>query len=152
MHVPKPVKTPPPVKVMPAPPTPPAPNTSKKMKETITQLFGEISDDEDVNGGAGASLPRKENLVSSIVQRVANGTSRQVYNDKTGSHYIEIKIYNCKEIENVPPMNRWRQSIIAIKNRTDMNTEAWKHLAMYISTTRAEFKEIPASYVGAYQF
>lgn len=59
---------------------------------------------------------------------------------KTGSHFIELKVYNCNEIKNVQPVNRWRHAVITIKNRTDDNTPAWGHLSQLIKETRKEFK------------
>lgn len=51
---------------------------------------------------------------------------------KTGTHYVELKVYSCDEIQ----------------NRTDANTEGWARLTdyIYVNTTRNEFKHSPPSF------
>lgn len=120
---------------------------SNMKKTTASELFGNDSGDEEEQKRGKKKLTP---LYSSISTRVANGTSRKTDDSKSGSHYVELKIYKCDEVEHVSPMNRWRHAIISIKNKTYENTEAWRLLSNYINATRKEFKNCPPTFVGAY--
>lgn len=120
-----------------------------EQKATMKDLFG--SDSEDEVETADSSLGKKPpQLVSYMTRRVANGHARQSDETKQGTHYIELKIYNCEEIERVPPMNRWRQAVVTIKNRCDTNTVAWHNIADYIAAVKKEFKSCPPTFINSY--
>lgn len=87
-------------------------------------------------------------LLSYITRRLSNGHARQSHSTKTGSHYVELKVYKCDEIKKVLPVNRWRQAIVTIKNQTDDNTEAWQHLSNFIIATRKEYRTCPPSFMS----
>lgn len=107
------------------------------MKPSTTDLFGSDSNEDD---NSGPSDPKKgKPLYSYITRRLANGNSRQIDENKTGSHYIELRVYSCDEIQSVQPINRWRYSFIIIKNKTNTNSEAWSRLTDFISITRKEY-------------
>lgn len=113
--------------------------TDHRGKTSASDIFGSDSDDELMV----ASKPGKKSqpISSYFNKRVATGVSRQTDQTKTGTHFIELKVYNCDEIRNVQPMNRWRHAIITIKNQTNENTKAWEHLSQFIKETRREFKD-----------
>lgn len=137
-------------------PPPSRPSASKKplikpippKKCTVYDLFG--TDSEDDEKEVPASVPGKAPLASYITRRLANGHSRQIHEKKPGSHYIDLKIYRCDEIEKVPPMNRWRQAIVTVKNQTFDNTDAWQHLSNFIMATRKEYVKCPPTFVSNY--
>lgn len=121
------------------------PSTSQPV--TAAELFGSDSEDDvDVQTPA----PPSGKLLSTITRRLANGSSRQTDVTKIGSHYVEMKVYRCDEIERVAPINRWRQAIVTVKNRTDENTDAWMHLSNFIIATRKEFRKCPPTFVSNY--
>lgn len=115
----------------------------------MKDLFGTDSEDETQ---AAEQDPGKKpsSLVSYITRRVANGHARQSCDTKPGTHYIELKIYKCDEIERVPPMNRWRQAVVTVKNRSDTDTEAWRHISNYMSAVRKEFTSFPPTFINSY--
>ncbi|XP_047994124.1 formin-like protein 3 [Leguminivora glycinivorella] len=114
---------------------------------TAAELFGADSDDE----GLEANQPAGEGkLLSYISRRLANGFARQTNPDKKGTHFVEVKVYKCDDIEKVTPVNRWRHAVVNIKNRTDDNTEAWRHLANFIHATRKEYRTCAPSFVSNY--
>ncbi|CAH0730465.1 unnamed protein product, partial [Brenthis ino] len=76
---------------------------SRSAKVTAQDLFGVDSDDGEIND---VTCKNTSPLVSYLTKRVTNGFSRQIKFDKPGSHFVEIKIYKCEEIERVSPMNR----------------------------------------------
>lgn len=121
---------------------------SSVMKPSVSDLFGSDSEEED----APIPLEPKKGtpIYSYITRRLANGNSRQINESKTGSHYVELKVYSCNEIQNVQPMNRWRHSVVTIKNRTDTDTEAWSRLTDFIAATRREFKNCPPTFTSNY--
>lgn len=138
--------------------TPSTSSSSKKVKInpvskphlTATDLFGTDSDEEDRDTHETTGKKPNTVLSSSITRRLATGHARQTLLTKAGTHYIELKVYRCDEIENVAPMNRWRQAVVAVKNRTDEGTEAWGHLTKFICATRKEFKSSPQTFLSSY--
>lgn len=135
--------------------SPPPPKVKKPVikpippkKATVRDIFGTDSEDEDQDQPvAGKPI---QLLQSYMTRRLANGHSRQTCDTKKGSHYIELKVYNCDEIEKVSPMNRWRHAIVCVKNKTDENTEAWQHLTNFIIATRKEFRNCPINFISNY--
>lgn len=136
------------------------PSTSKKSKpvirpippvtkSTARELFGSDSDDDDAV--EVPSVERKPPIYSYITRRLANGFSRQIDENKKGAFYIELKVYKCDEIERIQPVNRWRHSVITIKNKTDEDSESWRHLNEYIKSTRQEFKRCTPTFINSYQ-
>lgn len=139
----------------------PAPSTSRSApkkpyfkpippkKATAYDLFGTDSEDDEKEDVA---VPGKApiQLTSYLTRRLANGHSRQTYEHKPGTHYIDLKVYRCDEIKNVQPINRWRQAIVTVKNQTSENTDAWQHLTNFIMATRKEFVKCPPTFVSNY--
>lgn len=103
------------------------PIKEKKIKRTTARdLLGSDSDEpQDSSYG-------NEELSSYIYRRVANGYTKQYKNNQRGSHYIDLKIYKCNELENVKPKQRWRKSILTLKTKTDDNTRGWQHLVDFL--------------------
>lgn len=106
----------------------------KKKKATISNLFGEKDDKLEGNSS-------RNYLPAYITQRQSSGYTKKAFENKPGTHYVELKIYECAEIENVSPMNRWRHSIFNLKNRTDTDAEAWKVLLQYMMAVDKEFAD-----------
>ena len=75
--------------------------------------------------------------------------SWQTDDKKIGRYYVELKIYDYAEIERIAPMNRWRHSIITLKNQTADGTPAWQHLKEFLNKTCLEFKQSPIEFVSA---
>lgn len=118
-------------------------------KTNARDLFGSDSDDDD------DETPEKYDkkcapIYSYVTRKLANGHSRQMDERKKGAFYIELKVYKCSEIESVQPVNRWRHSILTIKNKTDEDSESWKNLNTFISSTRKEFKNCPPTFLSHY--
>lgn len=127
------------------------PSTSKKSKPatkpTASDLFGSDSEDENLEATGKKIQP----IYSYITRRLANGFSRQIDEKKSGSYYTELKIYKCDDIERVAPVNRWRHSIMTIKNKCDTESESWKHLNEYVKSVRKEFNDCPRTFISSYQ-
>lgn len=117
-------------------------------RTSARDLFGTDSEEEDVVPSNSGKRPTP--LVSYITRRLANGHSRQVFDEKPGTHFIDLRIYKCDEIEKVQPMNRWRHSIVCVKNRTDETSEAWQHLANFMIATRKEYRCCPPTFISNY--
>lgn len=136
----------------------PSKRTSKKLKinpvsniskPTAHDLFGSDSEEEPV-----PEITKKGKkpapVYSYFTRRLANGFSRQSNETKSGSHFVEIKIYKTTEIENVLPVNRWPHSIITIKNQIDEGSETWRVLSELIGVTRKDFKKCPPAFISQY--
>lgn len=124
--------------------------TKTDNRSTAAALFGSDSEDDHPAPADNEIGKKVSPLNSYVMRRVTNGYSRQANALKSGTHFIELKIYKCDEIENVSPMNRWRQAIVTIKNRTDVDTESWRHLSAYLTAIRKEFKDCPSMIINSY--
>lgn len=122
--------------------------TSKRT--SASDVFGFDSDD----GRIATTQPGKKPaaICSYFTKRLPHGLSRQIDMEKSGSHYIDLKIYNCDDIRTVQPMNRWRHAIITIKNKTGTESEAWTHLTNFIAATRKEFKGCQPELISGYGY
>lgn len=121
-------------------------SAAKKTRPTANDLFGNDSGDQAEDGKLGKKLSP---ISSYITRRVANGYSRQNNDKKEGTHFIDLRVYKCDEIERVQPMNRWRHAIITIRNRTDDNADAWRMLTEFIKATRKEFRDCVPDFIGS---
>ncbi|XP_045775261.1 uncharacterized protein LOC123875300 [Maniola jurtina] len=121
-------------------------------KITAYDLFGTDSEDDETEETSTPTAAGKkiQPLVSYLTRRLANGHSRQSFEGKTGTHFIDLKVYRCDEVENVQPVNRWRHAIICVKNRTNEDTEAWRHLTNFIIATRKEYKKCTPTFISNY--
>lgn len=144
---------------LPAPPTPTsnnvtktktARNTSAGSRSTAKQVFGLASDEEDNEPSGSNGKKPVPSIVSYVTQKTAQGFSRTYYDNKPGKYFIELKVYKCDEIEKIQPMNRWRHSIITIKNRTNDDSEAWRKLTDFISSTKKEYKNCKKMLISNY--
>ncbi|CAG9790336.1 unnamed protein product [Diatraea saccharalis] len=118
-------------------------------KPTANDLFGSESEDE-VSPPTSITQPGNKPIHSYITRRLASGYSRQVDDAKRGTHYIDLRVYRCDEIEHVQPMNRWRHSIVCVKTRTNDNTETWQLLTNFISATRKEYRNCSPTFISNY--
>lgn len=125
----------------------PTVNPITPVKATVEDLFGEDSECEE----STPSLPPTPSpplLQSVFVNRVATGLSKQILPNNTGTHYVEIKVYKCSDIENVMPINRWRHSVSSLKMQTNTESILWQHLANVVSAARKEFRGMPNTFTS----
>lgn len=115
---------------------------------TARDLFGSDSEEEVVPENKKGK--KQTPIFSFFTRRLANGFSRQMIKTKKGSHYVEVKIYKTSEIENVQPVNRWRHSIITIKNQIDEGSDTRRVLQEMVGVTKKEFKKYPAMLLNQY--
>lgn len=113
------------------------------VRVTAQDLFGEDSEEEMKQSGTPMSITP---LHSVFVQTLARGMSKQVMPDKKGAHYFELKVYKCSDIEKVPAINRWRHAVVALKSKTDTNTDLWQHITNVVSASRKEFRGVPNNF------
>lgn len=120
-------------------------------RATAQELFGDISDsDEEPQPPPKPKGKTKAPVYNYYTRRLANGHSRQINENKKGSHYIEIKVYKTEEIEHVLPLNRWRHAIVTIKNKINEDSDSWRVLSQLIAATRKDFKDCPPTFVSNY--
>lgn len=118
----------------------PQPTTSKV---TAKDIIGTDSDfDEDQTAG------KKDELISYLCRRGSNGVSKQIHPDKQGLRFVDFRLYMCNEIENITPMNRWRQAIVTLKTKVDDNTPAYKYLVKFLKEVKKDFKDCPVTYTS----
>lgn len=125
--------------------------TSKKRKhQTIApaapskyssyELFGTDSEDDDDNGGAIKTKSSKHgnNMFSYFTIKYHKAYSRQIRKYKLGNYYFDLKVYDTNKSN---ALNKRPQPQIAIKNRTNCDTEAWYHLKKFIEASRRQTKQ-----------
>lgn len=113
---------------------------------TSQELFGEDSDEEEDKIEPSSIEGKVPPIQSIFVNKVATGISKQVSPMKTGTHYIELKVYRSSDIENILPINRWRQAIVTLKCKTDADTDLWQHLSNVVLAARKEFRGVPNTF------
>lgn len=126
----------------------PVPLTDNKL--TARDLFGSESEEDDSlkpSTSAGKTSPP---IYSYYTKKVEKGYARKISETKQGPYYVEVKVYNCEEIASVPPVNRWRHSIVTIKTKTDTDTEMWRHLKAFTSSVDKDFKNCPVTLINSY--
>lgn len=113
---------------------------------TATDLLGGESDeDEDWKKKNGNGC----DLSSYLYRRVTKGYTKQFKNDQEGSQYIDLKVYNCKELDKVKPKQRWRKSILTLKTKSSDNTPAWNCLVQFLKEIKLQFKDVPTTFVNS---
>lgn len=118
-------------------------------KPTARDLFGSDSDDDDaIEPKAKGKKPTP--VYSYYTRRLANGYSRQSNEAKAGSHFIEFKLFKTDEIENVQPVNRWRHSIVTIKNKINVDSDTWRVIRELMAVTRKDFKNCPPNFISQF--
>ena len=125
----------------------PVPLTDNKL--TARDLFGSESDEEDSSVKPSTGKPPSP-LFSYFTKRISKGYARKISETKQGPYYVEVKVYNCNEIADVPPVNRWRHSIVTIKTKIDADTEIWRHLKGFTSSVEKDFRNCPATLINSY--
>lgn len=118
-------------------------------KPTARDLFGSDSDDDDVVEPR-VKGKKPSPLYSYYTRRLANGYSRQSDEVKSGSHFIEFKLYKTDEIENVQPVQRWRHSIVTIKNKINDDSDTWRVIKELMAMTRKDFKNCPPNFISQF--
>lgn len=114
------------------------------VRVTAQDLFGYDSEEEPkANHGTSMAITP---LHSVFVQTLARGVSKQVMTDKKGTHFFELKVYKCSDIEKVPAVNRWRHAVVSIKSKTDNNTDLWQQITNVVNTSRKEFRGVPNNF------
>lgn len=127
----------------------PVPLTNNKL--TARDLFGSESDEEDSSVKPSTSTGKTPPpLHSYFTKRVNKGYARKISETKQGPYYVEVKVYNCNEIADIPPVNRWRHSIVTIKTKVDADTEMWRHLKGFTSSVEQDFRNCPATLINSY--
>lgn len=111
---------------------------------TANDLLGSDSDENEDWKKHGNS-----DLSTYLYRRVAKGYTKQFKNDQQGSQYIDLKIYNCKELDNVKPKQRWRKSIYTLKMKSKDDSPAWYCLVNFLKEIKLEFKDVPTAFVSS---
>ncbi|XP_063830909.1 uncharacterized protein LOC135080155 [Ostrinia nubilalis] len=98
----------------------------------------ELDDEEDVEASRARAAPGR--LQSVLTRRVADGNLRSTAS-LPGDLFVELRLYNAKDIRSVAPKDRWEKSVLALKYQTDSDAEEVNLLRQFIKRARAEFVE-----------
>ncbi|KAL4710107.1 hypothetical protein ACJJTC_016509 [Scirpophaga incertulas] len=87
-----------------------------------------------------ASRARKPGnvLQSVLTRRVADGCLRRTAK-LSGDLFVELRLYNTKEIKCVEPRDRWQQSVLSLKYQTDSGADELDFLRQFIQRARGKF-------------
>lgn len=81
-------------------------------------------------------------LRSWLTQRVAGGYTSQSDPTKVGEYFVELRVYNTREVEKIPANERWKHSLLSLKLGTNTDTRFWKALNATVIAGRDELKHI----------
>lgn len=124
------------------------PITQAPRSSTAHDLFGTDSDDDEPEGAVKKNGNKA--ILSYLTKKVANGYNRQVKANAVGSHYVELKVYNCADIENVLPVNRWRHAVLTYKCRMNPDSEPFKDLNKLVASAKKDFRDCPRTFISSY--
>lgn len=77
-------------------------------------------------------------LPSVLTRRVPDGTVRRTA-QLHGDLYIELKLYNTKDIKNVDPLKRWEKALVNLKFQTNNNSSETESITKFIKLCREHF-------------
>lgn len=97
----------------------------------------EFNDDEEIAASRARAAP---SLQSVLTRRVADGNLRRTA-DLVGDLFVELRLYNTKDIRSVAPRDRWEKSVLSLKYQTDSDSDELDLLRQFIRRVRAEFVE-----------
>lgn len=94
------------------------------------------------------SAGNKTELISYLSRRGSTGISKQFNPNIKGSQFVDLKLYMCSEIENVSPMNRWRNAVVTLKTKIDDDNPAYNYLVKFLKEIKKNFKDCSVTYVS----
>lgn len=113
--------------------------TSKK--SAVTKSTGwQIDSDSEEEAVVRRRGSETQPLQSSLSRRVADGVLRRT-TQRDGDVYIEIKVYNTKEILKVEPKDRWEQAVISLKYQADSDAPELIPLKEALKLCKKKFTE-----------
>lgn len=81
-------------------------------------------------------------LRSFFSQRGSNAYTTQRDPTRAGEYYVELRVYNTKEVEGEPSDERWKRALITLKTCVDSDTAIWRSLSELVKAAREDFKKI----------
>lgn len=96
--------------------------------------------DEQERPAATLEPVRASSLKSVLSRRGSSGYTVQTDPTRRGDYYIELRVYNTREVESLP--DKWKHSIVTYKSGINQNTIVWQNLHRLIDSARDEFKGI----------
>ncbi|RVE42695.1 hypothetical protein evm_012662 [Chilo suppressalis] len=77
---------------------------------------------------------------SVLTRRVADGCLRRTAS-LPGDLFVELRLYNTKDIKCVDPKDRWQRAVLSLKYQTDSEADELELLRQFIKRARREFVE-----------
>ncbi|XP_049874674.1 uncharacterized protein LOC126382162 isoform X1 [Pectinophora gossypiella] len=107
----------------------------KALKKTSGWCLESDSDD-DVARYKNAT----EQIKSAFTKRVADGVVRRTA-DLTGDLFVELRLYNIKDIRKVQPKDRWEKATLSLKYQADNDAPELVPLREFVRCCKKQFTE-----------
>lgn len=86
------------------------------------------------------SVPvRAAPLRSYLSRRVGSGYTLQSDPTRRGDYYIELRVYNTKEIEALGT-DRWKRALVTLRSSTNGDTRIWKAVTQLVVAAKEEYR------------
>lgn len=118
----------------------PAPKTtsSKKDRAAIAVKTGwELDSESDDDNATKKHAPPA--LLSALTRRVVDGVVRRTTN-LNGDVFVDLKIYNTRDIVNVEPKDRWERALVSLKYQGEADSPELAHLKKVVKLCKGKFK------------
>lgn len=99
--------------------------------------FDSESEDE-VQARQRSSKPKL--LQSVLTRRVADGSVRRT-EQRDGDVFIDLKIYNVRDILSLDPKDRWEQAVVSLKYQADFDAPELAQLKDVVKKCKENFTE-----------
>ncbi|XP_063822980.1 uncharacterized protein LOC135088509 [Ostrinia nubilalis] len=103
-------------------------------------LFSIINKDE-----RASAKETTRSIASSFTSRVSSGQCRRTA-VTSGEFYIDLKVYNTDDVKNVPPEERYKKALAAVKLQCGEQSQEWEALQRFISSAYVIFEECEPTY------
>lgn len=110
----------------------------KTTPESKPGWFSNWGDEEDVEAQRRASTANA--LTSVLTRRVPGGYVRRAAS-LPGDLFIELKLFNVDDIQNVSSQTRWEKALINFKYRVDSNSAVVDGINKILKLCKEDFTE-----------
>lgn len=80
-------------------------------------------------------------LRSYLSRRSGSGYTLQSDPTRRGDYYVELRVYNTKEIESLEK-ERWKRALVTLRSSTNEGTPIWKAVTQLVTASKEEYKRI----------
>lgn len=111
-------------------------STTKKVRRAPEPSGWGLESDSDEE----VAVKKAPALQSVLTRRVADGILRRTGNFE-GDTFIDLKIYNVKDIINIDPKDRWEKAVVSLKFQAHSDSPELGPLKTVLQYCKGQFRE-----------